>query len=247
MRKKPPELHCSEELINEWTEDPEDGLVCDEGVNKRHLFDRCLNANSIKESFSIISFDAQEMTPPCKPTKASLKKISNGNYFENKENYNTPSTYNMSREIGEAKEKKLGLSQNNIKSGLMSLKSPTTMGSTNNAIRKKKNISREVLESVKGFSDNFFHNTKMFINSQLNGLTDRTQCSCSARLQKNQTCDRALKWFSYKYKTKEIPNLKMLYDKLQNAEEDPVCVSQIRKDLPRTFPNYRFFREGSSG
>ena len=107
--------------------------------------------------------------------------------------------------------------------------------------------SRSAIQSFKDFSENFMKKTKHLFTFE-NKTNRRTKCHCDASLIDNvASCTRALEWVQYNYKLTDFENLQKDYERMQKAEPDEKCVSQIEKDLPRTFPSYPYFEKDNEG
>jgi len=77
----------------------------------------------------------------------------------------------------------------------------------------------------------------------------RLKCSCDINLDENETCSKALAWIKKKYNPKEFNYLKNTYEKIlsENKLVDIEYARQIQKDLPRTSPQNKYFKENSAG
>ena len=119
--------------------------------------------------------------------------------------------------------------------------------------KKNNNLELELknnqfLSSLKNFSEDFISSTTSFINSNLNKMSDRKQCSCEMGLGKQESCKTALKWFkSNQNDTGKLNDLKILYGNLQKEKGDEKAFDQIKRDVLRTYSNNAFFHESSNG
>lgn len=141
------------------------------------------------------------------------------------------------------------LTENTLKKVEPKIKSNDLALNTQNKITQdqRDNNPKSTIQSFKEFSENFMKKTKNFFTFE-NRENLRNKCKCDPSLRDNiSTCFRATKWIQTYYKLSDLPNLKKDYDLMQNAQEDEACASQIEKDLPRSFPNYEYFKKDSEG
>ena len=68
-----------------------------------------------------------------------------------------------------------------------------------------------------------------FFQNLLNFSKKRIKCNCDSGLNEEQTCSKALKWLSKKYKASEFSYLKATYEKIssENKLTDPEHHKQI--------------------
>jgi len=108
--------------------------------------------------------------------------------------------------------------------------------------------NNKFFSSLKNFSEDFISSTTSFINSNMNKMSDRKQCSCEMGLGKQESCKTALKWFKLNQNdTGKLNDLKILYGNLQKEIGDAKALDQIRRDVLRTYSNNAFFHESSNG
>lgn len=111
----------------------------------------------------------------------------------------------------------------------------------------QKNPSKsKFINSFKNFSDELFSSTTNFINSNLNKMSDRKQCSCDMGLGKLESCKTALKWFKNQNNNAKMQELKNLYHNLQKEPADEKTAQQISKDVDRTYATHEFFKGENS-
>lgn len=111
----------------------------------------------------------------------------------------------------------------------------------------QKNPSKsKFINSFKQFSDELLSSTTNFINSNLNKMSDRKQCSCDMGLGKHESCKTALKWLKTQKNSAKIQELKTLYRNLQKEPVDEKVSQQIAKDVDRTYATHEFFNGENS-
>lgn len=124
-------------------------------------------------------------------------------------------------------------------------KNSILMQNSNKKLQKNSSKSHFV-NSFKNFSDEIFSTTANFINSNVNKMADRKQCSCDLGLGKLESCKNALKWFKKSNQTAKFNELKTVYNSLQKEMVEENVLDQIRKDVQRTYANNSFFNDENS-
>lgn len=171
------------------------------------------------------------------------KKNTNLIYYPN--SFNSPNKL-LLKDKDESQNSSSQKPQQPTKSNFRNMKNSDIKQNNKNSDIKQNN--HKFLNSLKNFSDEFLTSTSNFINSNLNKMSDRKQCSCDIGLSKLESCKTALKWFkSNEVKTATMNDLKLLYENLQKEKGDEKSLDQIRRDITRTYSHNSFFNENSNG
>lgn len=149
---------------------------------------------------------------------------------------------------GEGSEK-FGAKHTNLQETLVSPKNhqPKIVSRHAKEPKKDENKSMSVDSVLSRF--NFINPKTIFQNIFSFGSKKRVKCQCDPNLHEDQSCSKAIKWMSKKYKPSEHDYLKDMYEKLLADDSliDIEYVRQIKKDINRTFPDSKYFCEGSEG
>lgn len=164
-------------------------------------------------------------------------------------NQNNKTSINQSNPTNERNTEQLKVRDSEV--GLSSPKhQPKVMPRSINEPKKEESRITTVDNEPPKLSRYNFLNPKTLIQNIINFATKkRFKCPCDPNLHEDQTCSKALKWMSKKYKPNEHEYLKEIYQKLLADETlaDIEYVRQIKKDINRTFPDSKFFSEDSEG
>jgi hypothetical protein len=127
---------------------------------------------------------------------------------------------------------------------------PLVLQKSKASLENKGSESRSTFNLGKFTTKFDFIHPKTLIQNIINFATrKRLKCSCDSNLSEDQTCSRAYKWISRKYKESEHEYLKSTYEKILSESKliDQEHVKQIKKDINRTYPDNKFYAEDSPG